>query len=146
MKQYALKFLLVLGCVLSIYFMGLKDGVHKEYTRLTELHQTETKRLKEARDEVQSKLDGIAKRHAEDAQRSESLAAGTVAELRDRGIRLSVKLANTKREAVEAYNRGLTDGRAELHPETAEALVRITQDADRHVKALQETLREVTNE
>lgn len=146
MKDILIRLGLVMLSLLLAYKVGYGDAETETTRRLYEAHRIETQRLKEARDATQEKLNAFAKDFAEGSQRSESIAAGTVSELRDRGIRLSVQLADSKREAVEGYNRGLADGRAELHPATAESLVRITQDADRQVKALQETLKAVTNE
>ncbi|BAO20714.1 Rz-like spanin [Pseudomonas phage PPpW-4] len=141
-------FLIRVGAFLAALFisyqLGVSEGTAETTQRLAESHRIETQRLKEARDETQSELDATARNWAAAAAESEKHAAGTVATLRRDGIRLSVQLADRTIESVEGYNRGLADGRAELHPETATALVRITEDADRQVKALQETVRAVT--
>lgn len=144
MQQAALKFLLVLGAVLSIYFMGLKDGKHSATLKCAGEQASELVRIQGERDDIQAKLNETAKAWAEDQARSKSIASGTVDRLTQSDVRLRVKLADATIEAVQGYNRGVTDGRAELHRETAEALIGITQDADRHVKALQESLTEVT--
>lgn len=144
MQQAALKFLLVLGAVLSIYFMGLKDGKHSATLKCAGEHSSELIRIQGERDDIQAKLNETAKAWAEDQARSKGIASGTVDRLTQSGVRLRVKLADATIEAVQGYNRGVTDGRAELHRETSEALIGITQDADRHVKALQESLKEVT--
>lgn len=144
MRSTALKFLLVLGAVLSIYFMGLKDGKHSATLKCAGEHSSELIRIQGERDDIQAKLNETAKGWAEDQARSKSIASGTVDRLTQSDVRLRVKLADATIEAVQGYNRGVTDGRAELHRETSEALIGITQDADRHVKALQESLKEVT--
>lgn len=144
MKQAALKFLLVLGAVLSIYFMGLKDGKHSATLKCAGEYSSELLRIQGERDEIQAELDQTARNWAEDQARSESLAASTVDRLAESHVRLRVKLADATIESVQAYNRGVHDGTAELHRETSEALVRITQDADRQVTALQDSLRAVT--
>lgn len=146
MKDLLIRLGLMVAALLLAYKVGVGEGVTKTTQRLTEAHRIETQRLKEARDETQSELDSTARNWALAQAESEKHAAGTVATLRRDGIRLSVQLADRTREAVEGYNRGLTDGRAELHPATAEALVRITEDADRQVKALQDTVKAVTHE
>lgn len=144
MKSTALKFLLVLGAVLSIYFMGLKDGTHSATLKCAGQQSSELIRIQGERDEIQEVLNETARNWAEDQARSESIAHGTVDRLAESNVRLRVKLADATVEAVQGYNRGQSDGRAELHRETSEALIRITQDADRHVKALQDSLKEVT--
>lgn len=144
MKQIALKYLLVLGAVLSIYFMGLKDGKHEATLKCAGEQASELIRIQGERDDIQAKLNETARKWAEDKAWTESAASSTVDRLTESGVRLRVKLADATVEAVQGYNRGLTDGRAELHRETAEALIGITQDADRHVKALQDSLKEVT--
>lgn len=144
MKTTALKILLVLGAVLSIYFMGLKDGKHVATLKCAGEQSSEIVRIQGERDEIQAKLNETAKNWAEDQARSEGTARGTVDRLTESNVRLRVKLADATIEAVQGYNRGQSDGKAELHRETSEALIRITQDADRQVEALQDTLREVT--
>ncbi|WYV99900.1 Rz-like spanin [Pseudomonas phage vB_PpuP-Maksa] len=144
MKTTALKFLLVLGAVLSIYFMGLRDGNHRATLKCAGEQSSEIIRIQGERDEIQAVLNETARNWAEDQARSESTARGTVDRLTESNVRLRVKLADATVEAVQGYNRGQSDGKAELHRETSEALIRITQDADRQVEALQDTLREVT--
>ena len=144
MKTAALKFLLVLGAVLSIYFMGRNDGNHSATLKCAGEQSSEVIRIQGERDELQAKLDARAKTWAEDQKGSEGAARRTVDRLTESNVRLRVKLADATVEAVQGYNRGKSDGRAELHRETSEALIGITQDADRHVKALQESLKEVT--
>lgn len=134
--------LLVVALMLA-YKAGVSDGTERTTKSLAEAHRIETERLKEARDDTQAELDTTARNWADAQARSEEHAAGTVAALRRDGVRLSVQLADRTVESVQAYNRGVTDGRAELHPATAEALVRITEDADRQVTALQDSLRAV---
>lgn len=144
MQRTALKILLVLGAALSIYFMGLKDGKHDATLKCAGEQSSELVRIQGERDDIQAKLNKTARAWAEDQKRSQSSASSTVDRLTESNVRLSVKLADATVEAVQGYNRGVSNGRAELHRETSEALIGITQDADRHVKALQESLKEVT--
>lgn len=144
MQSTALKILLVLGAALSIYFMGLKDGKHVATLKCAGEQSSELIRIQGERDDIQAKLNETARKWAEDQKRSQSAATITVDRLTESGVRLRVKLADATVEAVQGYNRGKSDGRAELHRETSEALIGITQDADRHVKALQDSLKEVT--
>ncbi|AWH14585.1 endopeptidase [Pseudomonas phage 22PfluR64PP] len=144
MRSTALKILLVLGAVLAFGWFAREDGKDVATLKCAGEHSSELLRIQGERDEIQAKLNSTAKAWAEDQARSKSIASGTVDRLAQSDVRLRVKLADATIEAVQGYNRGKSDGRAELHRETSEALIGITQDADRHVKALQESLKEVT--
>lgn len=134
----------VLLAVLSVYWMGYFKGEQAEQARAHTAHLEDIKRLEEERDGLQAEVTKIAREWAESKEGSESAARSTADRLAESDVRLRVKLADAKRSEVEGYNRGLADGKAELHRETAEALIRITQDADRQVEALQKTIKEVT--
>lgn len=144
MIGWAPRALIVIGLVLSTYFIGMAEGNKRASVKCAGEQSAQLIRFQGERDAIQQKLNESAQKWAEDQKRSESLAASTVDSLTESGIRLRVKLADATIEATQGYNRGVTDGRAELHRETAEGLVRVAQDADRHVKALQDALKEVT--
>lgn len=146
MKETVLKALVVLGAVLSVYWMGVLKGEQNGATKALNDHVVELRRIEKERDDVQAELNQTARNWAEDQARSESTARSLADRLAESGIRLRVKTADATRAEVEGYNRGVSDGKAELHRETSEALIRITQDADRHVQALQDTIKEVTRE
>lgn len=140
----ALKILLGLGAILLVYFTAYKDGNHDATLKCAGEQSSELIRIQGERDDIQAKLNETARKWAEDQKRSQSSSASTVDRLTESNVRLSVKLADATVEAVQGYNRGVSNGRAELHRETSEALIGITQDADRQVKALQDSLKEVT--
>lgn len=144
MNTIIIRIAMVLVLIVSGYFVGRSDGTSAATLKCAGEQSSEVIRIQGERDEIQSKLDATAKAWAEDQARSKGTASGTVDRLLESNVRLSVKLADATVAEVQAHNRGLADGRAELHRETAEALIGITQDADRQVKALQESLKEVT--
>lgn len=144
MKDILMRVGMILVALMLAYKVGVWDERESTTKRLYEAQSVHTKELQEVRDETQRKLSAVASDYAVAQKESEEHAAGTVAALRRDGVRLSVQLADRTIESVQGYNRGLADGRAELHPATAEALVRITEDADRQVKGLQDSLKAVT--
>lgn len=145
MKAVALKFLLGLGAVLLIVTLIWKDGEQSATLKCAGERSSELIRIQGERDEIQKELDRVSANWAEGQARAQSTASGTVDRLAESNVRLRVKLADATIEAVQGYNRGITDGKAELHRETSEALIQLTQDADRQVEALQDSLRAVTN-
>ena len=135
---------MVAALVLGGFLYGNSHGSSTATLKCAGEQASEVTRIQGERDAIQAKLNETAKAWAEDQKRSKGTAASTVDRLTESNVRLSVKLADATVAEVQAHNRGLADGRAELHRETAEALIGITQDADRQVKALQESLKEVT--
>lgn len=131
---------MTLGLVVGAYLWGNSDGSHEATLKCAGEQASETLRIQGERDDLQAQLNESARKWAEEKQRSEGNAARIVDGLRSDGIRLSVKLADATVASVEAHNRGLSDGRAELHQETAEALIGLTTEADATVAALQEQL------
>lgn len=140
----AKKALIVLLSVLVTFGWGYRKGAEHERGVVAQAHLDEVQRIEKERDDVQAELNQTARNWAEDQARSESLARGTADRLAESDVRLRVKLADATRAEVQGYNRGRSDGKAELHRETSEALIRITQDADRQVEALQKVIKEVT--
>lgn len=136
--------LIVLLSVLVTFGLGYRKGAEHERGVVVQAHLDEVQRIEKERDNVQAELNQTARNWAEDQARSESLARGTADRLAESDVRLRVKLADATRAEVQGYNRGRSDGKAELHRETSEALIRITQDADRQVEALQKVIKEVT--
>lgn len=134
------RIVLSLAVLIGAYFVGSSNGTASATLKCAGQESARILTIQGERDELQDKLNASARKWAEDKQRSEGNAARTVNDLRSNGISLSVKLADATVASVEAHNRGLADGRAELHQETAEALIAITQDADATVHALQEQL------
>lgn len=137
---------MVVALVLGGFLYGNSLGSSRATLKCAGEQASEVIRIQGERDAIQEKLNETSRLWAEDQARSKSTARSTVDRLRESNVRLSVKLADATIAEVQAHNRGLTDGRAELHRETSEALIGITQDADRQVKALQDSLKEVTRE
>lgn len=76
---------------------------------------------------------------------NEDTAADTISKHLSDNKRLRVRLSDSRAECSGSSSVG-SDAyvRADIHRETAEALIRITQDADSHVKALQDTVKLLT--
>lgn len=135
---------MVVALVLGGFLYGNLHGSSNATLKCAGEQASQIATIQGERDAIQEKLNETAKAWAEDQKRSKGAASSTVDRLTESNVRLSVKLADATIAEVQAHNRGLADGRAELHRETAEALIGITQDADRQVKALQDSLKEVT--
>jgi hypothetical protein len=96
------------------------------------------------RNELQDIITVSSAAYAERQAQSEGTANRTLADLRSGNIKLRVKLADATIASLQSCSGAIVNGRAELHPSTAQALVRITQDADSQVQALQEIVRGLT--
>lgn len=144
LQTVLIRLAMVAALVLGGFLYGNSHGSSAATLKCAGEQSSEVIRIQGERDEVQAKLDATAKAWAEDQKRSKGTASSTVNRLTESNVRLSVRVADATVAEVQAHNRGLADGRAELHRETSEALIGITQDADRQVKALQDSLREVT--
>lgn len=92
---------------------------------------------------LQNALAEASEAFSKEIRDSKRLADNTIAKYVADGKRLRVKLASKvpTKCSTGSDSRQELDGRAELHGETATALVGIAQDADAHVRALQETVR-----
>ena len=99
--------------------------------------KTERKRLV-----LQNALQTTSQAFAEELLRSKDIAADVVDKHLADNKRLRVRLSAANTQCAGTGSGGqLTNDRAEIHRETAEALVSITTDADSTVRALQETIR-----
>lgn len=135
---------LILGGTLTGYLTGRSGGSAAATLKCAGEQASEVTRIQGERDEIQTQLNEVSARWAASQKGAQGTASGTVDRLTESNVRLRVKLADTTIEAVQGYNRGKSDGKAELHRETSEALIELTQDADRQVEALQDSLRAVT--
>lgn len=137
LKEFVMWGLLVLAGLGLVYAKGHSDATDS----LTIQHQQEqldaSKKLEEQREQYTKALAAQSKEWQDYNASSQESASRVVADLRSRGIGLSVQLADAKVRCVTGDGRPLSDGRAELREETATALVRIARDADAQVKALQ---------
>lgn len=133
--KFIIAALMLAGCTYFGYSTGYdkadiqwKETIHEEYI---------TKQ--QANANTQSALNEISKGYQEDLSQGEADARGRVDAVHKSGKRLRVKLNLTESQLRQCGFE--LDGKAELHRETSEALIRITQDADKHVLALQNTIR-----
>lgn len=137
-----LMFVLWTALVLGV---GISKGREYEQGVVAQAHLREVQRIEKERDDVQAKLNETATQWVKDKARIPSTASGIVDRLAESDVRLRVKLADATVAEVQGYNRGRADGTAEIHRETAEALIAITAEADATVSALQAVVKEVTH-
>lgn len=136
-KRYAIVAVCLLGLWFS-YSLGYdkadtkwKQEVHNEYVKRTE-----------ATANRQAAVQEVSKKYQDDIAALEGSTDRVIADLRNDGKRLSVKLSATTRELAD--NRGcLIDGRAELDEEFSKRLIGVTQKGDAWIKALQNTIKEM---
>ena len=110
--------------------------------------QQELKEVRHAHTELESKRQALqqelrvsAQVYLEALKINEDSAADTISQHLSDNKRLRVRLDSTRAECSGSSSVGSDSYvRADIHRETAEALVRITKDADSHVKALQNTI------
>lgn len=137
LKEFAMwGFLVAAGVGLS-YCKGHEDATNE----LTISHQAEqiaaARQLEAQREATQLALNTQSNAWQAHLAKSKELADRTIADLRSRGIRLQVKLNDSIVSCITSDGRSITDGRAELHPDTAGFLVEQAQRADAQVKGLQ---------
>lgn len=99
------------------------------------------------RAEMQGALQKAASVYSEELRSNAATASSTIDGYIAINKRLSVQLktvSNTT-SAGSCSSGSELNARAELHPETAKDLIGVTMDADSHVKALQETIKQLTN-
>lgn len=114
----------------------------KEATRELQETRDAYNNFETERQTLQQELQVTAQRYLKELKANEDTAANIVAQFTADNKRLRFRLANSSSECSGTSGGGSsTDGRAELHRETSEALIRITTDADSQVKALQGTIR-----
>lgn len=106
--------------------------------------------LEQQRVVLQQALQTTAEFYQKELKANTDSAANVVAEHIAANKWLSVRLKQ-QQQATESTasagtcsDRPVSNDRAELHPETATSLIRITKDADAHVQALQYTIKLLT--
>lgn len=116
----------------------------RELTEVREQHAN----LEQQRVVLQRALQTTAEFYQKELKTNADSAANVVAEHIAANKRLSVRLkqaaSSSATSAGTCSYRPVTNDRAELHPETATSLIRITKDADAQVKALQDTVKLLT--
>lgn len=136
-KRYAIVAVCLLGLVLA-YTHGYdkantkwEQEVHNEYVKRTE-----------ATADKQAAIQEVSQKYQDDLAALEGSTDRVIADLRNDGKRLSVKLSATTRE-LQANSGCLIDGRAELDEEFSKRLIGVTQKGDAWIKALQNTIKEM---
>lgn len=132
------KFIIVAAVMAACTYLGYSSGYQSADTKWKETVHADYIAKQEANRITQEALNDISREHQEELAKGQADAASTVDALERTGVRLRVKLKDTGSQLGEC--RRESDGKAELHRETSEALIRITQDADKHVSALQKTV------
>lgn len=131
----------------------LADSLVQKHSDL-KYTQQELKEVQDAHTELTAKRQALqqelrvsAQVYLEALKINEDTAADTISKHLSDNKRLRVRLDSTRAECSGSSSAG-SDAyvRADIHRETAEALIRITQDADSHVKALQDTIKLLTKE
>ena len=108
-----------------------EQEVHNEYVKRTE-----------ATADKQAAIQEVSQKYQDDLAALEGSTDRVIADLRNDGKRLSVKLSATTRE-LQANSGCLIDGRAELDEEFSKRLIGVTQKGDAWIKALQNTIKEM---
>ena len=138
LKQNA-KFIMIAATLAASAYLGYSNGYDKADSKWKETVHNEYIKQSDANRITQEKLNDISGDYQEELAQGETDAARRVDAVYQSGKRMRVKLNLT--EAQLSHCGFELDGKAELHRETSEALIRITQDADKHVEALQKTVR-----
>jgi hypothetical protein len=128
----------------GVFASGYHFGGSSERTEALKTLNENQQNWEAKRNELQEIITVSSKAFAERQAQAEGTANRTLADLRSGNIKLRVKLADATIASLQSCSGAISDGRAELHPATAQALVRITQDADSQVQALQEIVRGLT--
>lgn len=134
--------------LLAAHMMGSAEAeLKKTQQELTEVREHYVN-LEQQRVVLQQALQTTAEFYQKELKTNADSAADVVAEYAADNKRLSVRLKQATTSAAGAgtgCDRPVTDDRAELHPETSESLIRITKDADAHVRTLQDTIKLLTS-
>lgn len=129
-------FLVAVGLGL-VYAKGHSDATDS----LTLKYQSEQleaiQALEVERETTQRTLADLSNKWQGHLKESQGLADRTINDLRGNGIRLSVALSDATVRCVSSDGRPLSNGRAELHPDASQFLVREAQRADAQVTYLQ---------
>lgn len=146
LKEFVMWGLLVLAGLGLVYAKGHSDATDS----LTLKHQTEqlaaARQLEVERDTTQRALADISKNWQAYLATSTASANRTIADLRSRGIGLSVNLADATVRCVTSDGRPIANGRAELRESDGQFLIEQAQRADAQVSELQGVVRTLQGE
>lgn len=137
--------------VLTLWMSSML-GTTKAELRNTQSELTEVRQhydnLEQQRVDLQQALQATAEFYQKELKANTDSAADVVAKHSADNKRLLVKLKAATTSAAStgtSCDRPVLNDRAELHAETATALIRITKDADAQVQALQDMIKLLTN-
>lgn len=149
MKRYLIALIVVLMATVGFFAKTLSDtrGDLKTSQKALQEVTANYEYTKQQREDLQTAIQQTAQFYIKELQDNELRANDIISEHIANAKRLSVKLAATANGSPTDSNCiGLSsNGRAELHRETAESLVGITLDADAKVRALQDVIKQLTN-
>lgn len=149
MKRYLVALIVVLMATVGFFAKTLSDtrGDLKTSQKALQEVTDNYEYTKQQREDLQTAIQQTAQFYIKELQDNELRANDIISEHIANAKRLSVKLAATANGSPTDSNCiGLSsNGRAELHRETAESLVGITLDADAKVRALQDVIKQLTN-
>lgn len=141
LKEIALAVALTAGALGLAYTKGHSDATNKLTLEHQAVQLAAARQLEVERATTQKALADISKEWQGYLATSSASADRTIAGLRDRGIGLQVKLNDALVSCVKRDGGQLTDGRADLHPDTSRFLIEQAQRADAQVRGLQNTIR-----
>lgn len=129
----------------AIFIGGYQLGHSTADNKWKEVIHSEYIKKQVATQQTQQAINKISKEYQDDLAALEGSTDRVIADLHNDGVRLRVKLKSTERQLKD--NGGcLIDARAELDEEFSRRLIRVTQEGDLWIKALQDTIRELQNE
>ncbi|WAT31179.1 hypothetical protein OZ428_12840 [Pseudomonas sp. GXZC] len=144
------KIFLGLACAcllaLGIYSKGWHDRDIKASNEKAQAQIQFNSKREEERAATQKALNEVSKNWQVYSANSKGMAQRTIDRLRDDGIRLSVKLADSTVCNVTGSCGPVSNGKAELHQDTSRFLIEQAQRADEQVNALQQIVRRLQGE
>lgn len=148
MRQTIAVIILFILFLTATHMLGsAKAELKQSQQELTEVREHYVN-LEQQRVVLQQALQTTAEFYQKELKANTDSAADVVAEYAATNKRLSVRLkqatASSATSAGTCSDRPVLNDRAELHPETATSLIRITKDADAQVQALQDTIKLLT--
>ncbi|QVW21412.1 hypothetical protein KJF94_15980 [Pseudomonas hormoni] len=144
------KIILGLACACLLAFGIYSKGWHDRDLKASNDKAQELLQLNSEREEeraaTQKVLNEISRNWQDYSTNSKAMAQRTIDMLRNDGIRLSVQLADSTVCNVTGSCRSVSNGNAELHPNTSRFLIEQAQRADEQVTALQQIVRRLQGE
>lgn len=145
-KRIAIAAVLSVAALTGSYQIGKAIGSANEKATQQEVLKNDYIKKSEAaikqHNAVQSALDAIGKKHADDMAGLEGSSDSIIAGLNADNKRLRVKLKNTTGATSGSGQCVPTvDGKAELDDSTSKRLIGITEQGDRWIENLQDTVR-----